>query len=329
MYKANSHFLSQMATQLTYLHLENTFLNVAMECRKIQMQIGSVDKLIDCVQQLDGAFDAATNPDLVLFMDTFKAEIIRSKMVIENLAKKHPKLRSTHDRIFKNKLGLVGRIPRGITKLFEEFIKGITFFQVQQDHTNVVPIYHRFDSCGVGNTKHRTENLICAGTPGKAEIKRRRTTTNRCYIERLIFDALWKMETINETQDDKHVKRIELTKQDFQTCWGDQRDVCVHVDYMDNFPYKVYIENYYGKRLISSEVYTKTYVFSVGGNKTYEAIVECLRTTGRKSYAKSQSFRYEEDWHALPYVIPLVKRVDGFDDPPNSTRVGGHTKAAP
>lgn len=163
--------------------------------------------------------------------------------------------------------------------------------------------------------------------------------TGRCYVERLIFDALWNKETVNESQDesqdesqgdtqgDAHVKRIELTKKDFQTCWGEQRDVRVHVDYMDNFPYKVYIENYYGKRLISSEVYTKTYVFSAGGNKIYNAIVECVRTTGRKSYAKSQSYRYEEDWHALPHVIPLAKRVDGFEDPPNSQRADENAKA--
>lgn len=39
-----------MAIHLTYMELENAFLNVAMECRKIQLQAHQGSKKNDAVQ---------------------------------------------------------------------------------------------------------------------------------------------------------------------------------------------------------------------------------------------------------------------------------------
>lgn len=68
------------------------------------------------------------------------------------------------------------------------------------------------------------------------------------------------------------------------------------VKYEDGFPTQLIVTHYRNVVVLWKETYTKSFHFTTHGNKVYDAIVECKKEVGDKSYAKYQTFEKEESW---------------------------------
>ena len=177
----------------------------------------------------------ATQPELTNLKITYNSELFDIKYNIEN------QFRSWHDKIFISILH-IKKLPQNTTHIFEEFIKGITYFYDEIDQTH--PIYHRLYSCGPYRDTHRLGNLICVETLSDEEIKRRKPLIERCYVERLIYDEIYKHESLHfppsgnvePTQNDGHLFRLDLTRQDYESCFPGC-SVEIQVEYKnENYP---------------------------------------------------------------------------------------------
>lgn len=160
-----------------------------------------------------------------------------------------------------------------VTVLFQNFIKGITYFAHENDESNPRPIYHRLYSCGLQTpADYRLGNLVCLSSLSKEEVNRRRALIERCYIERLIYNELYKHESLHFpctgiqelSQDKGHIFRLDLTRQDFETCFPNTR-ILVHVEYHDGLPFKLVIQRTSKTTSPITLTYTKTINISASG----------------------------------------------------------------
>ena len=183
--------------------------------------------------------------------------------------------------------------------MLTNLVKGITYFKPEEFSANTV--YHRIQSCG-GYHVQRSCNR------GRSEDKRKKRIET-CYVERLIFDALYRQEQLffpqriaqEHSQDGDHQDRIQITKAEFQSCFPAE-DLHVTIEYISNrTPTKVIIVRTRNGRIICVDEYTKEIRFNAFGFLSYGPVIECIRKEGVDQYAKVQSFVGESHW---------VKRID-------------------
>lgn len=275
-------------------HIENAFLVVATNVRMLQHGLGcTTGQLATSLKQLERTLVNASEGARMYILDVYASEAARVKFTIKEL--RDPTIISLHDRIFTNLLKMRRRVPQGVTALFEAFIKGITYFAWQQDPVDPIPVYHRLTSCGPGTETFRADNHICRRGQLKDVNARRRALVERCYLERLIFDELYKHETIHDEQDAGHQHRLGITKEDFETCckgW----EIQASIEYSDSMPIKLTVERFYRGKMSTRETYEKTFSFAVAGNKVYDPTVLCTREAGNKVLQKIQTFKSLGDW---------------------------------
>lgn len=121
------------------------------------------------------------------------------------------------DRLYADLLRIVHiqNEMRKVTTIFNEFLKGITYFNNQIPNSGQ-PIYHRpAISCpSRGNINEECINTNTAPMKSK--------NIRLCYIERLIYDELWS-KMIFSPQDIRHIEWLN------DTCYKDQ-DIFVEVE---------------------------------------------------------------------------------------------------
>lgn len=207
-----------------------------------------------------------------------------------------PSLRSYHDRIFKNIFNFANHDPRNITHVFDEFIKGITYFEVENP-TNE-PVYHRLSACGDGTDAFRRLNNQCTSDLDRKAKNEIKSKIEKCYLERLIYDRLYQDTELTfdqpPVQDQGHLKRLEETKKDFQSCFP-HVDIDVHIEYDAHMPVKLVITKSVKNNPLIREEYTKRIVFgsAFGDNKMYDKTIDCYKEVigGNAQYVRTQ--RYE------------------------------------
>ncbi len=218
-------------------------------------------------------------------------------------------------KIFQNNLIDVSTTS---TKLFNEFIKGITFFHNEIDypfHRIPKPLYHR--------------NFCCGGESGPIN------NIEKCYIERLIYDCIYRKfgihfpETLNimdnkktpnfnnryfeNRQDDGHENwTFNVVKQLYQATYPmiDTIEVEVNKNVESNIPLTVTIKHLYKNGTYVEDYFEKTYKVTMYLNQVYEENIKCERkdtTSGNiKMYHKNQSFEKENLW--IEHIIGGSKR---------------------
>ena len=209
-------------------------------------------------------------------------------------------IRSFLDRYFTTILDMKSKVPRA-TLIFEEFIQGITYFKRHDDASQ--PVYHRLMSCGNGSDSFRRLHQQCQEImtrSGRNDIKTRIMT---CYIERLIYDELFKEYSLKFNtevveQDNGHKHRLELTNQDFKTCFPNI-NIEIVLEYDQHLPIKITIIKHLHNMISSIETYEKSIRFDDFQQKRYSSDVVCFKETNGKNnikYMKIQGFIQEMPW---------------------------------
>lgn len=115
------------------------------------------------------------------------------------------------------------------------------------------------------------------------------------YIERLIYDEIHKQySSKNEspTQDDGHIFRMKLTKDDFETCFPNI-EIDVDVDHEDNFPVKLTIDRRHkNKKDSNTKLIYKKYITlaPLFGVKVYQRTIDVEKQENGRIYIKTSSF---------------------------------------
>jgi len=211
--------------------------------------------------------------------------------------------------IFQNILNMrIGRNGAFLntTFLFEDFMKGITYFA---DQAKAYPIYHRALSCGpyANQIVYRNENIKCdLQNIAMTDLERRRLVSEKCYTERVVYDTLYKSETLNHPvagteimeQDEGHRMAIDQAKDDFSKCFP-YESLIVTIEYDGSMPTILILE----RRKKNKIIYTTRYERSLVRNSAseYDEIVQCIRTTPKETYFKIQMFTDTPEQQAMPW----------------------------
>lgn len=137
------------------------------------------------------------------------------------------------------------------TEIFEQFIRGITVFQHDDDLS--VPIYHREKSCGskqLSKNDYRSSRT-CMLEHSVEQLKRNKMNIYNCYLERSIYDklfghyhgALFTTDLMsNSRQDPGHRKKLEETREYFWTCYPNMElEIDIEYDEALDLPIKLTI----------------------------------------------------------------------------------------
>lgn len=292
------------------------FEHAATELRMHALGVGNLRALRASLVSLEGALHKATPVDVAVLKDLHHAALLRARRELEDAARSDPAMRGFLDRIFGNALRLSHRSPANVTLMFGDLIRGITFFAEQGDCSGAIafPAYHRLFSCGPGDDSYRTGRLVCHEDMSSSERNRRRPEIERCYIERLLYDAIYRHEALapslagaalgaraEASQDDGHLFRLDLTHNDFLSCFPGH-DVTVDVAFQDGWPMRVTLARSVRGQLVTTDVFEKTLVPTAHGRLAYDAVVECTRTIAANGAVlkKAQGFAREGQWRRAP-----------------------------
>jgi len=177
-----------------------------------------------------------------------------------------------------------------VTKIFNEFMKGITYFRHDQDIGN--PIYHRPDSCGDGKLNWSDKFEIKPSDSDKTKETKKRIT-KWCFLERSIYNTLFMH--IYNYQDGGHLNEFRNVTNAYQ----DQNPGCgivIDIEYSKNDMYPEKIDIFYKSPYKIPEV--ETYI-----KKWNNKFIHCTRMYGALVLEKVQTFEKEEPW-----MIPLGPR---------------------
>jgi hypothetical protein len=223
---------------------------------------------------------------------------------VELILKEAPEMRTFYDRLAKFKLFPTKQGKNPITHMFEKFIKGITYFS-DQPLSKRTPAYHRLFSCGYGTYAFREHYLQCTSMDKKEDRDARKKRVTTCYIERLIYDRLWKHGNLHfpqlgteesTPQDEGHQHFIEITQKDFQTCFP-HTDIQVEIEYdTSDWPARLNIFRFVHGVQTSQEIYEKEIIVNSLGETEFGPFVLAYRIKGKIIETKTQSFVVELPW---------------------------------
>lgn len=139
------------------------------------------------------------------------------------------------------------------TKLFEEFIKGITLFKTEEHTVLSKPSYHRPKSCGSKTMNFETKFTMLPSDDKHARESKTKAL-RMCIIERKIYDAIFKH--ILKQQDAGHLVELMNLERLYMNYTSYKIDVNVHFKY-DVLPYMAVIRTYQHNNLAMVETYEK------------------------------------------------------------------------
>ena len=252
-------YINPLTNNSNYKNIENSKLSGLYNSLKLFL------KELDCIKY---------NQILIQgFIDSHYTHIRDIKLFLISLKK--PEARMYHDKIFTNIFKLDKYMPLGITKIFEEFIEGITFFSNEAELIKKVPIYHRVASCGKSNADFQKKYLKCFGTNSPENIEIKKKHIIKCYIERLIYDDIYsKLLNQNKHQNEGHQFQLDETSKNFNSCFLGI-NITIKLLYDDMFPHTLIV--YYTKDdvIVKKVRFTKITYIDDYGNTRYEDELLC------------------------------------------------------
>jgi hypothetical protein len=237
------------------------------------------------------------------------------------------RIRSLYDRIIVNHLGYRDSIEI-TTKVFDEFIKGITVFEKTFDNT-ARPQYHRNASCGARTMdKGLYKNTrSCKVSNTNKSLVRNKQLIFRCYLERMVYDALYTRYNLqfsgrgntNSFQNQGHVNMLEDTRRDFESCHTNTT-LKVDIGFIQNMPVRLEVTllNMRTRRVISSETFLKSLQHDGGDITAYEHLFDptvfCRKQeeNGKMLY-KTQTFEKPAVYSSTDTGFERRERETGLD----------------
>lgn len=243
---------------------------------------------------------------LLLIDDVFIQEYIEHHYDEMSIVKKKlysfKPFRHYIDSLFTNKMKFRKKPGMYVTKIFGEFIRGVTYFNTETLN-DFFPIYHRLASCGPPE-----QTLSCKNKQKKSEKKKIR----KCYIERLIYNDIFIHNTLNfpkttefveHSQDEGHIEAINRIKTKFEECFP-KRNIIVEMNYLNEYPTELQIIETYNNTVISIEKYNRR----LNGDKKYDYTVDAIKMKDGVMYERKQNFAHIFQWK----VVPNLYDVDRF-----------------
>lgn len=195
--------------------------------------------------------------------------------------------RSPHDIIFrsmdiKRPGAKFRRLP---TKVFTEFVKGITFFS--KDAVRETPVYHRLKACGTSELAIADKFRRIRGySADSAHTNKERVRL--CYIERLIYNQIF--ETILHTQDHGHIRELKEMERLYQDLFPSS-NLDVKVGHFEGIP-RIFPTTLH----VTDDEYIEHYHKDINSN-----LVRCSKKQNGQTYHKFQSFEGETPWLLGPH----------------------------
>ncbi len=186
--------------------------------------------------------------------------------------------RSILDKIFTKILKFDTHMPLGITIVFENYIKGITYFSNEKENKNQIPIYHRASSCG--NKKKDFRDLLKNSSINE---ETKKNHIKKCYLERLIYDDMYREMSFHfpaefknqELKQNKgHQHQLTERSKNYYNYYLDEK-IKIEILYDNNFPIILTIIYIKGTDIIKTERYLKTTYIDDYGNTQYSQNVYC------------------------------------------------------
>jgi len=217
------------------------------------------------------------------------------KDLLYELKQSNKDLIPLYDKVFNHKLKF-SKFIIDIPAIFEEFIKGITYFNNELETPPPRPIYHRLYSCSFREDTMYSYYHNCVITEHTPEERRKvEERIYKCYIERLIFDNIYLHNTLHlgdsvHSQDTGHAKRLEETEKDFKSCFP-KITIDIRLEYIREFPCVLTIIKKVDGKIRFTECYTKqvnlkeTSIVNV-----YDDKVKCILTKSSGVYLRFNTF---------------------------------------
>lgn len=278
--------------------LIDAFFDMRRDVRCMELRMCDIPKLVVALKGFERALHSAEPVAIEEFIDVYHDELARVKFTMKTF--RDGRITSLHDKIFTNMLDMPARsVPKGITRMFDHFIRGITYFE-KEKQADVMPIYHRLFSCGKGNDAFRKTYLVCDEGITNADKKKKQARIRKCYLERLIYDEMYAHETVEAAQDPQHLFRLNLTREDFKSCFKG-RDIRVGIAWDAGMPIKLTVSHLDGRGEPDYvESFTKTIYFTANGNKSFNPMVDCEKMdANRVRFYKQQSFQRESIYQKM------------------------------
>lgn len=210
------------------------------------------------------------------FLDRQYGEISKLKHFILELTQSDQS-RKMHDKIFMKIFHMDKHVPLGVTLVFEEFIKGITYFSFEDENKKKIPIYHRAASCGNSSADFRMRYLRCYNHNIPKDKEKKKKHIRKCFLERIIFDDMFKKLTLHFPSNFEHQEHLQneghqfqLTERanNFNSCYLGIR-MRITIEYDNLYPDTLIIEYLDGDNVIEKETYVKTTYIDEYGNTRY------------------------------------------------------------
>ena len=219
------------------------------------------------------------------------------------------------------------RLPNLVTNTFNEFIKGITHFSSNTGLER--PLYHRDQSCGpkIANSSYKDRNRKCILNDNIDEFNRVRLNSKNCYLERLIYDKLWK-HFMSQSQNLGHGNELLRADYDyFATCYPStvlNIDIKYESDYYPNKlvislinPSKNIIESYNKNILTYNPVKYDTNIKCeriINDNENFIKITESKFQDFSSLNKKFNAYKQELDLIRKAYINKVKEIIqDDFD----------------
>ena len=289
--------------------MDPLFFDISAECRRFtfQKEHFNIDAFKTLLTKWERELKKSSDHGHEL-VEVHYSELARTKQTLLEMAETFHDVRGFYDRIFKNMLSMEHYVST-LSVIFSGFIKGITFFTYQKVDPLDVPVYHRIFACGTGDDAFRQANASqCMQKEMRRDVRKRIET---CYIERLIYDDMYRHQTLhfpapvsgydenthNIIQDKGHLFRLDLTKTDFKTCFPNL-DIEIDMEYDGMWPIALIITRSIRGRVSSVETYVKNTEFlsMQSGIKRYASFVDCTKKTENAMYVAVNRFEMPGVW---------------------------------
>ena len=252
-----------------------------------------LDKFYQDLNNLHKQLQNIKNNSILIhgFIDKYNDELRKIKIFL--LQRKDVRSRTVHDKIFTSTLKMDKYISLGITQVFEDFVKGITYFSNELENKKKIPIYHRPASCGNSSEDFKKKYLQCYENNDELILKAKREHISKCYLERLIYDKIFLNSVLhfpaklnNELkQNNGHIFQIKEREKNFNECFLGLK-IEIEIFYELGLPCYLTVTYIKDDNIEKIEEYSKIVYIDIFGVKRYSDKT-ILKVTDKNGISKN------------------------------------------